>query len=183
MKNQIVLWILLGAFGFMASCAVAPTVTPVPTMVPTTATPTLLPTAASQQECSAKTPPDIKDYATWTKVNPKPIEGHESLVTIYVNDAAKDIYLSASGKTFPVCAMIVKTSSSANSDTVTGITVMVKMPPGYDPEHHDWYWGMYDADGQMQDGGKMQDCIACHQPAAAADYVFAQQVLEKSHQP
>lgn len=141
------------------------------------------PTSTPKPECSAETSPDFSDYANWTKVNPKPIKGHETFVNIYVDDAAKDIYLSASGETFPVCAKIVKTQLvSADSDTINAIAVMVKMPAGYDPEHNDWYWGMYDKDGEVaQMSGKVQVCIACHQPVAAADYVFSQKVLEESN--
>ena len=144
----------------------------------TTATPTSTP----KSECNAEAAPDFVDYVSWTKVNPKPIKGHETYVDIYVNDLAKDIYLSASGEIFPVCAMIVKPHlASTDSETVTAITVMVKMPAGYDPEHNDWWWGMYDKDGKMaQMSGKVQVCIACHQPVASADYVFSQKVLGES---
>ena len=99
-----------------------------------------------------------------------------------MNDLAKDIYLSASGETFPVCAEIVKTHLlGADSDTVTALTVMVKMSAGYDPEHNDWYWGMYDMEGKVaQMSGKVQFCIDCHQPVADTDYVFSNKVMEET---
>ena len=139
-------------------------------------------TSASKPICQGGTSPDIMDYKTWTKVNPKPIKGHSKWVNIYVDDAAKDIYLSASGATFPVCARIVKTVLiDADSDTVTLLSVMIKMPPGYDPEHNDWYWGEYNKNGDVAGmTGAVQVCFACHHGAAAADYVFSQEVMEKS---
>jgi hypothetical protein len=156
------------------------------TPMPATATPTSVPTPTStpEPECSAGTTPDFADYASWTKVNPKPIKGHETFVNIYVNDAAKDIYLSASGETFPTCAMIVKPHLvSEDSETISAVTVMVKMPTGYDPEHNDWWWGMYDKDGKVAKmSGKVDVCIACHQTLAKADYVFSHKVMEESNQ-
>jgi len=152
--------------------------------VPATAIPTSIPTATStpEPECSAETTPDFADYAAWAKVNPTPIKGHETLVNIYVDDNAKDVYLSASGATFPICSMIVKTHlTSADSETITAVAVMVKMPAGYDPEHNDWWWGLYDKAGRVAEmSGKVPVCIACHQPVASEDYVFSQKVIEES---
>jgi hypothetical protein len=157
--------------------------TPTPTVVPTrTALPT--PTPAPVAECSPDVPPDFSDYAGWTKINERPIKGHEIWVDVYVDDLAEEIYLSASGKTFPVCAKIVKTHLiGAESETVTAVTVMVKMPAGYDPEHNDWWWGMYDKSGKIAEmSGKVQVCIDCHQPVAEADYVFSKAVLAQTQQ-
>lgn len=170
--SGISLLLLLTACGF--AMEIPPTATQPP--------PTVVPTSTPEPECSAEVAPDFADYVLWTKVNPEPIKGHETYVNIYVDDAAKAIYLSASGETFPICAMIVKTHlAGADSESVTAITVMVKMPAGYDPEHNDWWWGMYNKDGTVAEmSGKVPVCIACHQPVAAADYVFSQKVLEES---
>lgn len=141
------------------------------------------PTSTPPAECSPETLPDFADFASWTKVNNKPIQGHETWVDIYVNDFAEEIYLSASGDLFPACAKIVKTHlESPESETISAITVMVKIPAGYDPDHQDWWWGMYDKTGQVAEmSGKVQVCIACHQPVSAADYVFSQAVMAESH--
>jgi len=142
------------------------------------------PTATSTPapDCSAGALPDFSNYASWTKANPRPIKGHEVFVNIYVDELAKETYLSASGETFPVCAKIVKAHlESEDSENITAITVMIKMPPGYDPDNNDWWWGMYDKDGKVAEmSGKVPICIACHKPAAAADYVFSQKVREES---
>ncbi len=170
-RHVLICWILLLALS-VAACAAG-------TEVPPTPMPTVTPTP--EPACSPDVTPDFSDYASWTKVNNKPIPGHETYVDIYVDDAAKDIYLAASGKTFPTCATIVKTHlQGADSETVTAITVMVKMPAGYDPAHNDWWWGMFDKDGvKAEMSGKVAVCIACHQPAADKDYVFSQKVMEE----
>ena len=169
--------IILGLWLFLllTACNSAVEIPPTSTQPPPT------PTSTPEPECNADITPDFADYASWTKVNPKPIKGHETFVNIYVDDAAKDIYLSASGETFPKCAMIVKTHLvSAEDENITAVTVMVKMPTGYDPDHNDWWWGMYDKDGKVAEmSGKVAVCIACHQPAANADYVFSQKVMEE----
>ena len=170
--SGLFLLLLLSGCRSTKSAAPASTDTPAP------------PTFTPQPPCSADVTPDFEDYASWTKVNPKPIPGHETYVNIYVDDSAKDIYLAASGETFPTCARIVKTHlEGADSETITAITVMVKMPAGYDPQHNDWWWGMFDKDGKVAEmSGKVPVCIACHQPVAAADYVFSKKVIEESDQ-
>lgn len=170
--KQFLSLLVLALVLWMSGCASS-------TAAPAPSTPTVPPTLTPQ--CSADVAPDFADYASWTKVNPKPIKGHEVYVNIYVDDLAKDIYLSASGETFPVCSRIVKTHlTGAESDTVTAVTVMVKMPAGYDPDNNDWWWGMYDKDGKVAEmSGKVPVCIACHKPAAAADYVFSQKVMDE----
>jgi hypothetical protein len=57
---------------------------------------------------------------------------------------------------------------------------MVKMPAGYDPEHNDWWWGMYDKTGKIAEmSGKVQVCIECHQSLSSDDYVFSKAVMSK----
>lgn len=138
-------------------------------------------TATPHTDCDSDLPPAFADYASWTQVNPDPIRGHESWVDIYVNDIAKKTYLSASGEVFPVCSKIVKTHlEGPESQSITAVTIMVKMQPGYDPAHNDWWWGMYDKTGQNAEmSGIVQVCIACHQPAEDQDYVFSQAVLSE----
>ena len=160
----------------IAVAAPASTIAPTQTSLPPT------PTSTPSAECNPDTPETFADYASWTKVNNKPIQGHETWVDIYVNNFAAEIYLSASGDLFPTCAKIVKTHlESPDSKAISAITVMVKMPAGYDPDHQDWWWGMYDRTGQVAEmSGKVQVCIACHQPVADADYVFSKAVIAES---
>jgi hypothetical protein len=181
MKPRILLPLLFLLTAIASGCDTNPFTAPTATA---TAAATLLPpapTATPVPACAVGPEPDFSGYESWTKVNLKPIKGHEVMINIYADDLAKDIYLSASGETFPVCARIVKTHLAGNSDVVTAVTVMVKMPEGYDPQHNDWWWGMYDAEGKNAEmSGKVPVCIACHLPAASADYVFSQKVLEET---
>jgi hypothetical protein len=129
---------------------------PSPTQPQPTQSPTPMPTATPELDC---------------------IEGG-----VYVNDLAKETYLSASGETFPICSKIVKEQLvNKNSETVSEITIMIKMPAGFDPEHNDWWWGLYDATGKSaMMSGKVPVCIACHQQQASEDYVFSKEVLAAS---
>ncbi len=161
----------------------APTSTDIPDST-TSSRPTFTPDPAQNltSACFGSSLPTFTDYATWTKVNPRPIQGHSVYVNIYVNDLARDTYISASGKKFPTCATIVKAHlAGANSTEVTALTVMVKMPAGYDPENNDWWWAMYDSTGKLaESSGKLLACSSCHQPAANSDFVFSEKVMEES---
>jgi hypothetical protein len=183
MKFRPLLPMMLLLSAIASGCGTNPFIAPTPTATATSTSTPLppTPTATPVPDCAVGDAPDFSGFESWIKVNPKPIKGHETLTNIYVDELAKDIYLSASGEAFPVCAKIVKTHLAGDSDIVTAITVMVKMPVGYDPEHNDWWWGMYDAEGKTAEmSGKVPVCIACHLPAAPADYVFSLKVLEET---
>jgi len=170
----------------LAACAPAapeplptlPAATSTPTPPPATVEPTA-PPSPTPGACAASM--DFQTWHTWTRVNDQPIQGHELWVTVYLNDLAKEGYLSA---TFPLqeCAAIVKAHHAAqDSEDISNLTVMVKMPAGYDPEHGDWWYAMYDPTGrQAEFEGRVEVCIACHQAAADRDYLFAREVLEAS---
>jgi hypothetical protein len=106
----------------------------------------------------------------------------EAWISIYVDDLAKSTYLSASGKTFPTCATIVKAQlASQTSTAVSALTVMVKLPAGYDPSNNDWWWAIYDAEGKVaQQSGLLSMCSECHQSVASADFVYSKEVMARS---
>lgn len=59
------------------------------------------------------------------------------------------------------------------------VTIMIKMPEGYDKKNNDWYWVKYKADGTLHTtpkgdkiAGKFPGCISCHNSASGADLVF-----------
>ncbi len=67
---------------------------------------------------------------------------------------------------------------------LVAVTVMVQRDPGYDPDHGDWFWVTYAADGSVMDNpkgvalagrvakGTDTGCIACHANAKGGDYLF-----------
>lgn len=185
-----VIIILLGLF-LLESCAA-------PASEPTSAlavTPTADSTVASSTRDIAGTEqaegfpcwPDgeitFEDWPNWTAVNAEPIQGHDSeWASVFVNELAAPTYLSADSP-YPICAQVVKPEYFDESATrAARLTVMVKMPPGYDPEHNDWWYGIYEGSGRLwSKKGLLPDCIACHQQAAETDYMFSKEVLEASN--
>ena len=116
-------------------------------------------------------------------MNHKPIfsQGHGSTwVDIYVNDLAGETYRNA-GILYPVCAKIVKAAYDDEAGTeFWSLNVMVKMPPGYDPENGDWWYANYRDDRGIkpfQQGKLFNKCIACHKEASDTDYLFSKQVM------
>jgi len=63
---------------------------------------------------------------------------------------------------------------SANS--VRKLTLMVKMPAGYDPDHADWWYGVADAGGKLKRSGKIYGCISCHRRVEETDYTFSRKL-------
>jgi hypothetical protein len=131
--------------------------------------------------CSSEKLMTFEGWSEWTKVTPKPVvsAGHSNnWVRIYVDKLAESTYLSASAP-YPECARIVKPIyRDANGVEVKKLTIMVKMPFGYDPENADWWYGVYDAAGtKVRQQGKLMDCIPCHKQAAETDYLFSKEVV------
>jgi len=132
--------------------------------------------------CDAAGGMTFEAWKEWTQVTPKPVisKGHSgNWVGIYVDELARDTYLRA-GTPFPECAKIVKPIyNDAEGQSVRKLTIMVKMPPGYDPENGDWWYASYDATGtKATEQGRLHGCIFCHKQASETDYVFAKDVLD-----
>lgn len=98
---------------------------------------------------------------------------HGDMVKLYANRTAV-----ATADSLPVGSMIVKENFGPDGTTLMAVTLMYRVE-GFDPEHGDWYWAKYEADGQVSrmDGmavaGKVGMCIDCHSSAAGNDYSFA----------
>jgi hypothetical protein len=138
--------------------------------------------SSMDSSCDRESEMTFEDWSNWTKVNDEPITGHDSEWTdVYVDELAEATYLSATAP-FPECARIVKAEySSATAADANKLAIMVKMSAGYDPEHADWWYGVYDRTGTkstMQ--GKIAFCIDCHDDATETDYLFSKEVLEAS---
>ena len=133
-------------------------------------------------ECSIEKPLTFENWKEWKQVTSKPVlsKGHSNnWVGIYVDKLAETTYLSASSP-YPVCSTVVKPIyTDARGATVLKLTIMVKMPAGYDPENADWWYGVYDATGmKAMQHGRLQDCIPCHKLAASTDYLYSKEVIE-----
>jgi hypothetical protein len=150
------------------------------------ANPETTPEKFVELDCGSAAGKTFEDWDSWAKVNPTPIlsEGHSnSYVDIYVDDLARTTYFAATAP-YPECARIVKAKLRAETaPEVVSLTVMVKMPAGYDPENNDWWYGKYDVTGTktILSAGKRSDCIACHLQAAVTDYLFSEEVLAASN--
>jgi hypothetical protein len=135
----------------------------------------------STGECNEEDAMTFEGWSEWAQVTQKPIvsEGHNNnWVGIYVDELAKDTYLSA-GAPYPECAKIVKPIYfDAEGKSVRKLTIMVKMKPGYDPDNGDWWYAHSDASGtQIGRHGRLHGCIPCHKQAAETDYLFSKDVL------
>jgi hypothetical protein len=137
---------------------------------------------AAEKNCRDIAKLTFEGWQNWRQVTAKPVQsaGHSNnWVGIYVDALALKTYLSA-GAPYPPCARIVKPIYEDSSGaTVRKLTVMVKMPPGYDPENGDWWYANTDPVGtQIYLQGRLQGCIPCHKQAAETDYLFSKEVLE-----
>lgn len=119
---------------------------------------------------------DCSDWRSWVRVNDAPFvsKGHGGKwVDVYVEAANANAYRARTTPA-PAGMRVVKAGYKDQGRTqFEALTVMGKMPAGYDPEHGDWYYGVLKADGKtalMQ--GKLEKCVDCHSQVAEHDYLF-----------
>ena len=97
---------------------------------------------------------------------------HGAKLKTYVNRVA-----AANPEDPPHGSIIVKENYSADEELVA--TTIMKRVEGFAPDHGDWWWAKYTADGAVaeQNGemiaGAVPSCIGCHEGAEGDDYVFA----------
>ena len=138
-------------------------------------------------DCGPEVEMNFEDWSSWRKVNPTTLlsEGHSnSYVDVYVDDLAKETYLTASAP-YPECARIVKAKyTDETAAEVERLAIMVKMPEGYDPEHNDWWYALYDPTGTeaISEGKTIFDCRNCHQNASDTDYLFSEEVMAAANE-
>jgi len=73
----------------------------------------------------------------------------------------------------------IENVSKDRAKYLKAVTVMMKMPKGYDAKNNDWFWAKYKANGTLHKipagteiAGKFPGCIACHNSASGGDLVF-----------
>lgn len=106
---------------------------------------------------------------------------HNAMVDIYTNDIASQPYIERKAH-FPEGSIIIKPLYKENNRNgyLARLVIMVKMHRGYDTEHNDWWYGVYDKTGTVVwFEGKIKSCIGCHQIAKKSDYLFTEQVMEE----
>ena len=91
---------------------------------------------------------------------------HGSFHKIYANKPA----LESTKPEYKYGSIVLKESYTKDKK-FRDITIMYKVK-GYDPEHLDWFWAMYDAEGNVKKSGKVEGCIKCHGNVKKQDYVF-----------
>ena len=91
---------------------------------------------------------------------------------IAVNEAAMATYTNlAPSSRFGVGSLLVKKHTSTSASTPGPIFAMTKRDAGFYPEGGDWEYVVLDAEGHLEDRGKLALCARCH-AEANADRVF-----------
>jgi hypothetical protein len=131
---------------------------------------------------AAPAPLDVSGWKDWPKTNARRFrsKGHGYLwVDVHVDGKHQAAYADR-GSPSPVgFAVVMAGYETLDAATPTGLTVMAKMPPGYDAANNDWYYAVYDAAGQAPTlGGKVPPCVGCHVQARARDFLYGVSVKD-----
>lgn len=118
----------------------------------------------------------VNNYKNWNKwpgtvelYAKSPGSPHGDFLTTYVDNRALSAIEGKKGK-MEQDSIVVKENYDSNKK-LDALTVMFK-EEGYNPQHGDWFWAKYAADGTIQAEGKFQGCIDCHGKKDDNDYLF-----------
>jgi hypothetical protein len=119
-----------------------------------------------------------KKYTDWplwpgTKELYEGTQPHGAYLTTYVNEQAKESIEKKSGE-LEDGSIVVKENYSQEKK-LAAVTVMFKKT-GYDPNHGDWFYLKYTADGAIESEGKVNGCISCHAKAKDNDWLFTSKI-------
>ena len=106
-------------------------------------------------------------------------DAHSAWFDLYVNRLAKKAYVEKLSL-YPVGSLVMKPHySNEERSGIAKLTIMLKMKKGYDTEHGDWWYGVYDETGMKGSyQGKIKSCIKCHTQVKETDYMFSESVME-----
>ena len=142
------------------------------------------PTAVAQDvdPCEISSAMAFEEWKEWTRIFPEPYYSseHRNLVNVYVDGLTT---VSATGEQFEECAKIAKVHFTGATGIETYLLMlMVKMPSGFDPDHGDWWYAMYDTTvgTSVIEQGVIANCIKCHERASDTDYVFMSNAINAS---
>ena len=94
---------------------------------------------------------------------------HGDFVQIWLNETAI-VGIDSGGNSLPSSSIIVKEGyPDSTGNNVNNVTVMKKITE-YDSENNDWFWASYKSSGEINDAGKINNCISCHNPGK--DYIL-----------
>lgn len=129
-------------------------------------------------------PEAFADYHGWHRANVNKImtpSAHPEMKDVYFNDAAAEGFDAAEASfSFPHAdgSVFVKETLDPDSLEVTVLAVMRKVE-GFDADHGDWEWGMWERNGDgLFEGGWLEleagqeMCAECHSRMADNDFTF-----------
>jgi len=121
----------------------------------------------------------LKMKAFYTVLVDGSIANQEPDGTEIVNAIAKKAYVEKLNL-LPVGSIILKPLyPDEQRSEIAKLTIMLKMEKGYDTQHGDWWYGVYDETGMEEyNQGKIQACIKCHAKAKETDYMFSEIMME-----
>lgn len=122
----------------------------------------------------------------WLKVNEVPFQSAvaPAMIDVWVSGVGAQAYASVApehrvrGEDVPPGTLVVREVWN-DAGEVSKLTLMLKGPPGYNPELGDFWFGETDANGApLEDEagqprlGKLDGCYGCHVPRAEQGYLF-----------
>ena len=119
----------------------------------------------------------VADYQTTHVAANEPVLGsHGAMMQVWLVPDQVDDYLAIVPSDrpeleFPTGTLIIKDHLDEDG-AVFESTVMYKAKPGYSPEGGDWWYGEFDAEGALVEGGPdIVTCFDCHASAAKSDWI------------
>jgi hypothetical protein len=98
---------------------------------------------------------------------------NSNYMVVYANTLAESDYL---GGNYPLpqgSTIVTAETDRPDCMGVTGYTLMFKDVLGYNAAAADWHWQKLDAQREVLQDGRVQECIDCHASCGPYDYTCA----------
>ena len=111
-------------------------------------------------------------YAALERGRTPAMNPHGAYMKFFSNEIALRGAQQDGGQPMPEGTILVMENYDKDKKTLLSVTVMYKIKE-FDPEHGDWFWGIYAPDGKAGDSGKVKSCTDCHVLKKSHDWIFA----------
>jgi hypothetical protein len=115
-------------------------------------------------------PPDYQASYQVARTCRPSVQHWSNYIVVYANALAESDYLAGNYPLHQGSTIVTAETDQANCTGVTGYTLMFKDVSGYDSSAGDWHWQKLDAQRDVLQDGRVQECITCHASCSQYDY-------------
>jgi hypothetical protein len=118
-------------------------------------------------------PPEYQKTYQLARFCRRSVAHNSNYMVVYANTLAESDYLGGNYPLAQGSTIVTAETDQPDCTGLTGYTLMFKETQGYNSAAGDWRWQKLDAQRDVLQDGRVQDCITCHATCGPYDYTCA----------